>query len=78
MENSYLKRINELAKKAKSEGLSEEEIEERDILRKRYIAEFRRSFQNILDNTKIEYPDGSSEKLSDYRKPTDKQHRSTK
>lgn len=58
-------RINELAKKAKSpEGLTPEEITERDALRKEYIAAWKQSLTSQLDNTYIQYPDGSKKKLS--------------
>ena len=58
-------RINELAKKAKSpEGLTPEEISERDALRKEYIASWKQSLTSQLDNTYIQYPDGSRRKLS--------------
>lgn len=46
-------RINELARKAKAEGLTPEEIAERDKLRKEYIAAFRRNLVEQLDNTYI-------------------------
>ena len=58
-------RINELEKKAKSpEGLTPEEISERDALRKEYIAAWKQSLTSQLDNTYIQYPDGSRKKLS--------------
>ena len=58
-------RINELAKKAKSpEGLTPEELTERDALRKEYIAAWKQSLTSQLDNTYIQYPDGSKKKLS--------------
>ena len=60
MENSHLKRINELAAKAKSVGLTDEELAEREKLRAAYLAEFRASMTNILDHTSVKYPDGSS------------------
>ena len=58
-------RINELAKKAKSpEGLTPDELSERDALRKEYIAAWKQSLTSQLDNTYIQYPDGSRKKLS--------------
>ncbi|MCR8631901.1 MULTISPECIES: DUF896 domain-containing protein [Paenibacillus] len=45
-----IKRINELARKAKTVGLTDEEIDERNILRKRYIDAFKSSLRNQLDN----------------------------
>ena len=63
MENSKLKRINELAALAKQRELTAEEIEERAQLRKEYIEEFRASTMQILDNTYIQTPDGKKHKL---------------
>lgn len=45
-------RINELARKAKTSGLSEEELEERDKLRRTYIDAFKRSMKYQLDSIK--------------------------
>ena len=56
-------RINELAKKSKAEGLTPEEAAEQKALREEYIRDFRASFGGILDNTVIERPDGTREKL---------------
>ena len=67
MENSNLKRINELAAKAKTEGLTPEEIEERRVLREAYLAEFRAGMKGILDNTSVKYPDGSKKALSEFK-----------
>lgn len=58
-----LQRINELAAIAKKRPLTEEEIKERDVLRKEYLAQFRANFRGILDNTSIKRPDGSVEPL---------------
>lgn len=59
------KRINELAKKAKSpEGLTPEEIKEREILRNDYRARFRASLTNQLEHTSIKNPDGSIVKVT--------------
>ena len=63
MEQKKLDRINELAKKKKEGMLTEEEAAERKALHEEYILEFRRSFGAILDNTVIEYPDGSRKSL---------------
>ncbi|MBQ8523803.1 MAG: DUF896 domain-containing protein [Clostridia bacterium] len=63
MENTNLKRINELAAKAKAEGLTPEETEERDRLRKAYLAEFRSGMKGILDNTVVKFPDGTESAL---------------
>ena len=63
MEQKKLDRINELAKKKKEGTLTEEEAIERKALHDEYILEFRRSFGAILDNTVIEYPDGSRKSL---------------
>jgi len=48
-------RINELAKKAKESQLSDEEIKERDALRKEYLADIRKNFKSTLDS--IEFTD---------------------
>lgn len=63
MEEIKIKRINELAKKAKTEGLTEDEKKEQKILREEYIKAFRNSLKAQLDNTVIVHPDGSSQKL---------------
>ena len=56
-------RINELAKKAKAEGLTEAEAAEREQLRADYLADFRAGLRNQLDNTYIVGPDGTKRKL---------------
>ena len=63
MENSKLKRINELAALAKERELTEEEKAERDALRKEYIAEWRRGAEQVLENTYVIGPDGVKRKL---------------
>lgn len=63
MEKEKLERINELAKKRKAGTLTEEEAEERAALHQEYINEIRLSFGAILDNTVIEYPDGTRKVL---------------
>lgn len=60
-----IQRINALARKAKTEGLTEEELAERDILRQRYIASVRENLRAQLDSTYIVTPDGKKTKLQD-------------
>ena len=64
MTQEKIDRINELARKAKTpEGLTPEESAERDVLRREYIDSFKRSLVGQLDNTYIQYPDGTKKKL---------------
>ena len=64
MTDERILRLNELAKKYKSGvPLTEEEMAERDALRKEYVAAFRESLRSQLDNTYIETPDGRRTKL---------------
>ncbi len=63
MEKSKIDRINELAKKKKEGTLSEEEAIERKALHEEYLAEIRLSFGSMLDNTVIQYPDGTKKSL---------------
>ena len=58
MEQSKIDRINELARLAKERPLTEEELAERDALRKEYIAAWRESTIAVLENTYIQTPDG--------------------
>lgn len=48
-----LERINVLARKAKTEGLSPEEQQEQQDLRKEYLAAFRQHFRQQLDSVKV-------------------------
>lgn len=61
--NQVIARINELAKKAKAEGLTEAELAERDKLRRIYIDNVKASLTGQLDNTYIVYPDGTKKKV---------------
>ena len=59
-----IKRINELAAKAKTaEGLTTEELAERDKLRRIYIDSYKASLGGQLENTYIMYPDGTKKKV---------------
>ena len=62
-------RINFLARKSKTEeGLTPQEKEEQQNLRKTYVEAMRASLRGQLDHTTIVYPDGSKKKLSDIKK----------
>lgn len=61
--NEVIARINELAKKAKAEGLTEDELKERDELRGIYLTSIRQNLRAQLDNTYIVTPDGKKHKL---------------
>lgn len=63
MEKQKVERINELARKSKTEELTEQEKQEQAALRQEYINEIRASFGAMLDNTVIQYPDGSKKSL---------------
>lgn len=61
--NQVIARINELAKKAKTETLTAQELSERDRLRRIYIDSVKASLTGQLDNTYIVYPDGTKKKV---------------
>lgn len=64
MDEKKIARINELAKKAKSQaGLTPEEMVERDLLRQEYIAVYRANLVAQLEHTVIVEPDGTRHKL---------------
>ena len=62
-----IKRINELYHKSKSVGLTEQEKEEQDLLRKEYVANVRGNLKSQLDQMTIQYEDGRREKVSERR-----------
>ena len=53
MKQEKIARINELARKAKTEGLTPEEVREREILRREYIDAVKANLTLQLDNTWI-------------------------
>ena len=61
--NEVIARINELAAKNKTVGLNEEELAERDKLRRIYIDSVKGNLVGHLENTYIVRPDGSKEKV---------------
>ena len=65
MDNIKLDRINTLAHKAKSVGLTEEEKKEQAALRKEYLATIRMNLRTQLDNIDIKEADGSITNLGE-------------
>ena len=73
LEKSRLDRINELAKKAKTEGLTDEEKREQEQLRKEYIEKFRENFRGQLKKIKF-VEDLSEDELNQIAKEKMKQN----
>lgn len=67
LEKSKLDRINELAGKSKTEGLTAKEKEEQAALRKEYIEKFRENFKGQLKQIKF-VEDLSPEELAAMKK----------
>jgi uncharacterized protein YnzC (UPF0291/DUF896 family) len=63
MEQSKIDRINELAKKAKTVGLTDEEKAEQKVLRQEYINAFKGNMKATLDSIVIVNKDGSRRSL---------------
>ena len=59
MKQEQIERINELARKSKTTGLTPEEKEEQKKLRAEYIASVRMKLRTQLDNINIQEEDGS-------------------
>ena len=63
MDRQSISRINQLTALSRQRPLTEEEHAERHRLRQAYREAFRGRFRAQLDNTVVEYPDGSRESL---------------
>ena len=59
MDDKKIARINELYHKAKTNGLTEEEKVEQQILRQEYVDSIKQNIRSQLDNTSIKNPDGT-------------------
>ena len=69
MTEEQVARINELYHKSKTkEGLTEAEQQEQMKLRQDYLLSIRRNLKKTLDNTVVEYPDGTVKNLSELKK----------
>lgn len=65
MTNEKIARINELYRKSKAEGLSEEEKKEQALLRQEYIASVKANLRSQLNNIDMVNDDGSVENLGE-------------
>ena len=65
MTEEKIERINVLARKAKAEGLTDEERAEQQALRREFIDDFKRNLRGTLDNISIQENDGSITKLGE-------------
>ena len=63
MDKAQIDRINELARKKKTVGLTEAEVEEQARLRRQYIDEFKENLKATLDQVYIEQEDGTYQQL---------------
>lgn len=64
MDDKKIARINELARKQKAEGLTEDEKAEQFKLRREYIDSFKNNLLSQLDNMYILEPDGTKKKVT--------------
>ncbi len=65
MEQSRIDRINELARKSRAEGLTEEELAEQAVLRREYIDSVKASLVSHLESTYIVDEKGNKRKLTE-------------
>ena len=65
MDAKMIDRINQLARKSKGPGLTEQEKEEQARLRKEYVANIRANLRGQLNSITIENPDGTRENLGE-------------
>lgn len=63
MEKEQIERINELARKKKTVGLTAEETEEQAALRAQYLKEFRANMEATLQAVRVEQADGTYKPL---------------
>ena len=63
MTDEKIARINELARKSRSQGLTEDEKVEQKKLREEYVQAFRGSLERTLETITVVDKDGKSKKL---------------
>lgn len=59
MDHAKIERINELARKKKTVGLTAAEAAEQAVLRKEYLDGWRENMKAVLDGVVIQRPDGT-------------------
>ena len=59
MDGQKIKRINELYRKSKAEGLTEAELKEQKLLRAEYLEAVKQNLRGQLNNIDIEEKDGT-------------------
>ena len=59
LEPEKLQRLNELAKKKKTEGLTAEELKEQQVLREAYLNAFRSGMKQTIEGLTIIDPNGT-------------------
>lgn len=62
--NERVARINELARKKRTEGLTEAELIEQQQLRAEYLKDFRNGMEQMLESIVVQEPDGSTRALN--------------
>lgn len=67
-QEQLIKEINALYAKKKDGTATAEELKKLVRLRQEYLKGFRAMLDQTLENTVIQYPDGSRERLSDRKK----------
>ena len=60
MNQEKIDRINELYRKSRAEGLTEEEKTEQGLLRKEFVANVRNNLRAQLDQIDMQNPDGTT------------------
>ncbi len=68
MTQDKIQRINELARKSRSQGLTEAEKAEQQALRKEYVEAMKQSLKSQLDASVVIRPDGTSYRLTQNKK----------
>ena len=68
MTQEKIQRINELARKSRDQGLTEEEKAEQQALRREYVEAMKQSLKSQLDASVVIRPDGSSYRLTQKNK----------